>query len=295
MKNKHEYKTMELLLERGSLRNFSKKRIEPEILDKILAAGIQSASGGNLQPYSVIVIEDPKMNKKLGDLCYQKFVGTAPVNLLFCIDWNRMKQIADEGCAPFTANHAFRHFWISFQDTIIAAQSICTAVDSYGMGSCYIGTVMEFLDKLIKMFELPKGVFPVVLLPIGYPSVKIRKANKFPAEFMIHKEKYQPYDNKKLFAAYTKRQKNTKYDIDEDKLKYFEQNCIDVGGKAFAKKCLKDIKDKGYINPIQYRFGLHYPAGDMPKLNEKFLKLLKKQDMDFFEKWEPVKDKKKKE
>jgi len=289
MKKNSNNETMELLLERGSLRNFKKKKIEPEILDKILAAGIQSASGGNLQPYSIIVIQDPKMNAKLGKLCYQKFVGTAPVNLLFCIDWNRMKQIADEGCAPFTANHAFRHFWISFQDTIIAAQSICTAADSYGMGSCYIGTVMEFLDKLIKMFELPKGVFPVVLLPIGYPSVKIRKANKFPAEFMIHHEKYQPYDNKKLFEAYMKRQKNTKYDIDDEKLKFIEQNCLETGGEKLAKKCIKNIKDKGYINPIQYRFGLHYPANEMPKLNEKFLKILKKQDMDFFEKWEPVK------
>lgn len=281
--------TIELLLNRGSLRNFSDKKIEPEILDKILAAGIQSASGGNLQPYSIIVIQDRDMNAKLGKLCYQKFVGTAPVNLLFCIDWNRMKQIADTGCAPFSANHAFRHFWISFQDTIIAAQSICTAADSFGLGSCYIGTIMEFLEKLIKMFELPKGVFPVVLLPIGYPSVKIRKANKFSAEFMVHYEKYQPYDNQKLFNAYMKRQNNATYEADEKKIKLIEQNCLDTGGKKLAKKCLKEIEDKGYINPIQYRFGLHYPAGEMPKLNEKFLRILKKQDMDFFEKWEPEK------
>ncbi|MBU4485385.1 MAG: nitroreductase family protein [Candidatus Delongbacteria bacterium] len=293
MKKKLNNETIDLLLERGSLRNFSDKRIEPETLEKILAAGIQSASGGNLQPYSIIVIENPKTNIKLGDLCHQKFVGKAPVNLLFCIDWNRMKQIADTGCAPFSANNAFRHFWISFQDTIIAAQSICTAADALGLGSCYIGTVMEFLDKLIKMLGLPKGVFPVVLLPVGYPLVKIRKANKFPLEFMVHREKYQPYDNEKLFEAYMKRQNNTKYDIDDEKLKYIEQNCLETGGKALVKKCLKKIKDQGYINPVQYRFGLHYPAGVMPTRNQQFIEIMKKQGLNIFEKWEPDKEIKK--
>lgn len=44
--------------ERQTVRNFSDEHIPNEILTHILEAGINVASGGNLQPYSVIVERD---------------------------------------------------------------------------------------------------------------------------------------------------------------------------------------------------------------------------------------------
>jgi len=287
-RNKSTNETINLLLDRASVRNFTSQKIEPEILDQILAAGVQSASGGNLQPYSIIVIENEKTNRKLADKCSQKFIGQAPVNLLFCIDMNRMQMVADTGCAPYSANHAFRHFWISFQDTIIAAQSICTAADALGLGSCYIGTIMEFMPELIEMCKLPSGVFPVVLLTMGYPAVQKRKAAKFPAELMIHRETYQQFNHQELFNAYLTKNKNAKIDINDSKLAIFEENCLAVGGRDFAERCLEQVKEQGYLNPVQYRYGLHYPAGEMPDMNLKFMEILKNQGLDIFSEWQPV-------
>jgi nitroreductase len=127
--------TMKLLLERSSCRSFEDRPIPDDVLNEILGAGIHAATGGNLQPYSIIKIADRQANKRLADLCEQEFIGTAPVNLLFCLDYRRLRRWAEAELCPFSAESSFRHFWIGFQDVVIAAQNICTATDALGLGS----------------------------------------------------------------------------------------------------------------------------------------------------------------
>lgn len=172
--DKYPNQTLKLLVERASCRSFSDKKVSPDVLQLIFAAGVHAPTGGNLQPYSIIKIENDETKQKLAEMGEQGIIGKAPVLLLFCIDWRRIERWAKLEVAPFTATSSFRHFWISFQDTIICAQNICTAADSLGLGSVYIGTILEFFTDIRDMFQLPKGIFPVVLLCLGYPKVKPR-------------------------------------------------------------------------------------------------------------------------
>ena len=159
-----------LLLERASCRSFADRAIPPDVLQLVLEAGVHAATGGNLQPYSIIKIQDQATKETLAERYGQGFIGKAPVLLVFCIDWHRIEQWASLQVAPFTAASSFRHFWISFQDTIICAQNICTAADALGLGSVYIGTVMDGFAELKEMLQLPQRVFPVVMLCLGYPK-----------------------------------------------------------------------------------------------------------------------------
>ncbi len=187
---KNQNETIKLLHQRRSIRSFLDKPVEPDVLENILKAGIKAPSGGNLQPYSIIKVENKETNKKLAEMCWQDFIGKTPVNLIFCLDFRRNKQLADYFVAPYTANHSFRHFWIAFQDTIIAAQNISTAADASGLGSCYIGTLLEHFEKIIEMFKLPEGVFPVVMLCLGYPKTEPKITKKFEIDIMVHDEVY---------------------------------------------------------------------------------------------------------
>jgi len=267
--------TMKLLLERGSCRYFEKKKIPPELLDLVLEAGIHAPSGGNLQPFSIIKIEDEKSKKILTEWCGdQQFMTNAPVNLIFCIDWYRIKRWAELETAPFTATSSFRHFWISFQDTIIAAQNICTAADAMGLGSVYVGTVLECFREIRQLLELPDGVFPVVLLSLGYPRIKPPIKKKLRLNMIVHSEKYRIPRDTELQAAFEEKYPGWKRDITPERIETIKSVCRTVHGDAFAEKCIAKIMEQGYINVVQNYFGLHYRADELPQRNDDFLKIM---------------------
>jgi nitroreductase len=281
--------TLKLLMERASCRNFSKRVISKRVMDAILEAGIHAPTGGNLQPYSIIRIVSSRKRARLAKMCGQSFMAKAPVHLLFCIDYHRLQRWAEIETAPFSATCSFRHFWIAFQDTIICAQNICTAADSLGLGSVYIGTVMEFIPDTRIMFGLPKGVLPVVLLCLGYPAVKPLVRRKLGIEMIVHDERYHEMSDRRLRKVFEKKYPNVRIEVTDDRLKRIRKVCNRVHGRTFAKKCIETIEQNGYINAVQRYFGLHYVADLMPTDNQEFVRTMKRAGFTWLEKYKPQK------
>jgi len=275
--------TLKLLHERASCRDFSDKKVPARVLDYVLEAGIHAPTGGNLQPYSIIKIEEEETRRRLAGLCgKQPWIDKAPVSLLFCIDWRRLERWARLEIAPFTATGSFRHFWISFQDTVICAQNICTAADSLGLGSVYIGTVIDCLRDLREMFELPRGVFPVVLLCLGYPNAKPESRRKLGTDVIVHCEKYCEIEDETLRSSFNKKYPSLKVEATEDRLEEIFAVCQKTDGEEFAKKCIERIEENGYINHVQRYFGLHYRADLMPEGNEDYMALMEEFGFSWF-------------
>jgi len=285
----HDPKTNEVikqLHERGSVRNFDERKIPNDVMKSILEAGIHAPTGGNLQPYSIIKIEDESAKKKLGELAKgMKFLSRAPVNLLLCLDMHRLKRWAELEVAPFTATDSFRSFWISYQDAIIAAQNICTAADALGLGSVYIGMVLECFPEIIEMFELPQGVFPVVLVAMGYPKKTPRITNKLGLDVIVHDEKYRDPSDKEVLDAFHKKYDGKTRVMTEERIRDIYQVCLDTHGEEFAKKCEQRIRRDGYISLAQLYFGLHYKANETTKGNVTYLDLMEKQGFGWLREW----------
>lgn len=286
--DKYPNKTIELLIERASCRNFLDKKIEPEVLNYILEAGAKAASGGNLQPFSIIQIESEENKKKIVSLGNQKLIEKAPINLLFCIDFYRNKRWAEVEIAPYSGGKSYDTFWIAFQDTIIAAQNICTAADSFGLGSVYLGTVMNNFRDLKEMLNLPNGVIPVVMLAMGYPKTKKVLRKKFNSEVVVHKEQYQYKSDEEIKAIFQEKYQDVKVEITPERLNIIKEVCRTVHGEEFAQKCLTKIKDQGFISPVQRYFGLHYIANLSLQWNERFISTLQDLGLDFFHNYEPA-------
>ncbi len=73
---------------------------------------------------------------------------------------------------------------LAVEDALIAAQNAVTAAESLGIGSCYIGDVMENAEEVKKLLQLPKYVYPACLLVFGYPT-KQQKERKKPERFRL--------------------------------------------------------------------------------------------------------------
>lgn len=272
-----------LLHERASVRQFSDRAIEPEVLRLVLEAGVHAPTGG-LQPYSVIVVRDEDAKRKILELDggVQKQIVEAPIDLLFCLDMHRNERWADLEVAPFTATGSFEEWWISFQDTIICAQSICTAADAMGLGSVYIGTVYWYFQELREMFGLPSGVFPVVLVCVGYPKDERPKPRKkLGAGVVIHDGAYREIPDDELLEA-MRAKHGGKIEATDERVDGIARVCRRVGGADLERRFLDTIQSRGHITPVQYIYGLVYCADKGVEGNQRYLDLLEGAGFDWF-------------
>lgn len=283
----HTNETIKLLHGRASIRTFTGRKIEPEVLAAIFEAGTHAPTGG-MQPYSVIKIEDTETKQRIFEFdgVGQKQILSAPIDLVFCVDMRRNKRWAELEVAPFTATSSFEEWWIAFQDTCIFMHTVCIAAESMGLGTVYIGTVYWYLDKLRKLLEIPEGVFPVVLLCMGYPKgEKPNPRKKLPARVVVHDEKYSDLPAWELIEALDAKH-GDQLKVSDERIAAIRKVATAVHGEEFAEKVLAKVRENGYISMVQYLYSLAYVADDGVRNNERYLKMLKDAGFDWFEPYE---------
>lgn len=269
--------TMDLLNYRASCRSFLDKDIPEDILNQVMEAGFHGATGGNLQPYAVIKIKNQETKDRIVNECHmQPIISNAPVNLLFCIDLRRIARWAKALHAPCTSPNSYRHFWIGFQDTIICAENMSTAADALGLGSVYIGSVDSCFDEIRDMLSLPEGVFPVVILSLGYPTKYPDPAEKLGIKTLVHEESYKDLSVEQLIADHDEKYQGRTVPASPKNVEQVKKVAMEVGGTTLVDEVLEEIEKAGAINMAQRYFGLHYVADEMAKGNDKFLESLLK-------------------
>lgn len=185
--------TIQELFARKSVRVYEDRPIEPEVKRAILESAIQAPSAGNMALYTILDITDPAIKAALAKSCDdQPFIATAPMVLIFCADYRRwydvFRRYEQEVRRP-----AMGDLFLSQADTLIAAQNAVVAAESLGVGSCYIGDVVENFEYHQQLLKLPQYVVPAAMLCFGYPTEQQRRRPKpprFSVEDMVHENGY---------------------------------------------------------------------------------------------------------
>lgn len=195
------------LYNRKSVRVFEAAAIEPEKREAVLNAAMQAPTAGNQQMYTIIEIESPALKQQLSVSCdNQPFIAKAPLVLVFCADLQKWYDAFIEGGASPRAPGA-GDLMLAMQDSTIAAQNAVVAAESLGLGSCYIGDIMENCEQHRQMLNLPPYVFPAVMLVLGYPTRQQKQRTK-PARcelrYMVHTNGYRRMEGAELREMFAK-------------------------------------------------------------------------------------------
>lgn len=170
--------TLRLLYERKSVRVFEERPIAKEDKKKILMAAMEAPTAGNQQLYTILDITDLSLKEKLAVSCdNQPFIAKAPMVLIFCADILKWVDVFKEGGAN-PRKPGCGDLILAIDDALIAAQNAVIAAESMGIGSCYIGDIMEQCELHRKMLHLPECVFPAAMLVFGYPTVQQKERPK---------------------------------------------------------------------------------------------------------------------
>lgn len=189
------------LYERKSVRVFTEHDVEEEKVQAILRAATEAPTAGNQQLYTILRITDQKMKDTLAVTCdNQPFIADAKLILIFCADclkWYEAFLKAD--CEP--RKPGVGDLMLAVSDALIAAQNAVVAAHSLGLGSCYIGDIMENIEAHRELLHLPEYVFPAAMLVFGYPTeqqIHREKPKRAPMESIVHENTYRHMDATEL-------------------------------------------------------------------------------------------------
>ena len=171
---------IESLYKRKSMRVYEERTIPEEMKRIILEAAAQAPSAGCQQLYTILDITDKELKVALSETCdNQPFIAKAPMVLVFCADCKKWYDTyLEAGCTPRKPGAG--DLMLAVTDAAIAAQNAVVAAESFGIGSCYIGDIMENCEEQRRLLKLPEYVFPAEMLCLdGQQSSRNTDQNQY--------------------------------------------------------------------------------------------------------------------
>jgi nitroreductase len=178
----------DVIASRRSIRKFKPGDIPADTVRLLLDAARLAPSGSNLQPARFIVVQSPAAKEALGRFTPYKFIVKAAVIFVCCADLtamttreHRIEELFQEGVfegvdidmndksittSPIITADAAKAY-LSMNAAIAIEHIVLKAVD-LGLGSCWLGRFDR--DKVKEFLALDESIYPIVLLPVGYPD-----------------------------------------------------------------------------------------------------------------------------
>jgi nitroreductase len=195
----------DVIASRRSIRKFKQGNISVDTINLLLDAARLAPSGSNLQPARFVVVQSPTAKEALGRFTPYKFIIKAAVIFVCCADLTtittREKQVGEllkEGAfegvdmdindpsatsAPAMDMEMIKGY-LSMNTAIAIEHIVLKAVD-LELGSCWIGRFDR--EKVKQFLALDESIYPVVLLPVGYPDQSPQKRPRFALDKYILK------------------------------------------------------------------------------------------------------------
>lgn len=195
-----------------AMRRLKSDPVSPELLERVLEAGVQAPSGMNTQPWKFVVLREPDSKRWFAErykraiesrfgglqppaddhsplmrqwraLLYQtEHMQDSPVLLLVCgqRDWPfRVPEAERVGLAPPNYGAIYP-----------CVQNILLACRAVGLGAALTTMHQVFEQELAERFAIPDDYGVVVTIPIGYPLGRFGPVSRRPASEVTYFERW---------------------------------------------------------------------------------------------------------
>lgn len=227
------------LHERKSVRAYTGRKISEEDVRIIAEAAAQAPTAGNQQLYTILRITDPDKKHRLSISCDdQPFIEEADLVLVFCADCLRWYRAYEEaGITPRKPGEG--DLLLAVCDALIAAQNAVVAAQALGIGSCYIGDILENAEIQREILGLPAYVFPAAMLVFGYPTeqqMERPKPRRLDLDYVLQENTYHEHTGEELRRMFEDRTGLRTYD---DWMKAFCERKYD---SDFSKEMTRSVR-----------------------------------------------------
>jgi nitroreductase len=178
---------IDAMLNRKSIRKYKEEMPSDEVIATVVRAGQQAPFASQL--YSLL------LKKGREGTPYR-----APLLFTICVDAHKIETIMAHRNWKLITNDYFL-LLLGIQDAVLVAENMVMASESLGLGSCFLGDTPYKADKVIEEYKLPKRVFPLVQLVIGYPAENPKPRPRYPMEFVLFENEYPEFSEDQVTEA----------------------------------------------------------------------------------------------
>lgn len=169
-------KIIDTLMNRKSIRKYTQQIPTNEELETMARAAQQAPFAG--QMCSLLLKRSSK-----------GIPFKAPILFTICFDMHKLEMIMRKRNWS-TGSCDLSLIMFGLQDAVLMAENLVIAAESLGMGSCFIGRTPYRAKKIIEEYNLPKRVFPIVQLTVGFPAEDPPTRPRYPLEYFLFENQY---------------------------------------------------------------------------------------------------------
>lgn len=235
------------MIGRGSCRDFNNEPIDAQLIQLLCGIALAAPTKSDLQQRDIVIIQDPKVQKKLTALMgAQSWISSAPNIAVFCGNNRRQRLLHEMRGHPFVNDH-LDAFFNAAVDAGIALSAFVTAAEALGLGCCPISAIRNEAAAVSDLLGLPDHVFPAAGLAFGFPKAPERVVSmRLPLASTVHLDRYSEENIEEIISDYDNRR--------EAKQPYSGQRAPDRFGKA-DKYGWSEDKSRQYTLPERSSFG----------------------------------------
>ena len=236
---------------RKTIRKYARKEVSEQLLNRLLETAERTPTMGNLQLYSVVVTRSKEGKELLSPAHFnQPMVVEAPVVLTICADFRRTTTWAEQRKATPGYDN-FLSFMNASTDALLYTQTFCNLAEAEGLGTCFLGTTLYMPQMIIDILQLPRLVFPVATITLGWPDENPALTDRLPLRAIMHQEAFNDYTSNCINDIY-----HEKETLPENK------HFVEINHKETLAQVFTDLR---------------YTKKDNEEMSKGFLEALKKQ------------------
>ena len=182
--------TIRTLHHRVSVRKYTPEPVTEATVEAILQAAFRAPTSSNIQSYSVVVVRDADIKKRLSAVTgNQRHVVETDVFLGFCADLTRIDHAIRAKGHVFAENNLELGV-VSTIDAALVGMSAYLAAESLGLGGVMIGAIRNDATETAGILELPHHVYCVFGLCLGWPAESPQQKPRMDYAQLVHYERY---------------------------------------------------------------------------------------------------------
>ncbi len=246
--------TIQLLNNRKSLRAYADRTIDRETVDLIINGAMRAPTAGNMMLYTILEVTGKADKEKLVKTCdNQPFIAEAPLVLIFLADMQRWQDYYVYSGVPDLCRQNNQDYvdlqesdlLLACCDALIAAQNAVITAESLGIGSCYIGDIMENIETHRAMFNLPRHVFPITMLCFGYYKesyLSQKPRSRFQQKFIHFQDTYKQLNHSEFKEMYADLENTSEGSYLEPAENYGQHMYLRKTGASFSGEMRRSVK-----------------------------------------------------